>query len=106
MDKEYTVIEIADMVGVCLATVRSWIHNGKLKATKTSNYDGFRVKESDLDEFLRAHPKYKIIGGPARRRRINDEQKEKLTNDFFEKWNDTLVAFQNLKRFYEKELSR
>lgn len=106
MDKEYTVNEIADMVGVCLATVRAWIHNGKLKATKTSNYDGYRVKESDLDEFLRIHPKYKIVGGPARRRRINEEQRRELTDDFYKKWNDVLEAFLELKKYYENELSR
>lgn len=106
METEYTVYEVAGMVGVCLATVRSWIHSGKLQATKNSNYDGYRIMESDLDEFLRKHPKYKIAGGPAKRRRVNEEQRKELTDEFFKRWNDVLAAFIELKNFYEKELSR
>jgi excisionase family DNA binding protein len=50
--------EVGDRIGVSVYTVRRWIHEGRLQALKPGKE--YRVRESDLEEFLRArevHPK-------------------------------------------------
>ena len=46
------VHDIADELGVDVQTVRRWIHSGKLRAFKPGKE--YRVREADLEEFLRA----------------------------------------------------
>jgi len=46
------VQEVADELGVDVQTVRRWIHAGKLRAFKPGKE--YRVRETDLEEFLRA----------------------------------------------------
>jgi len=53
-NKDYLLSgEVAKMLGVSPATVRSWISKGWLKATKLSRHTrSYRIFRSDLDEFL------------------------------------------------------
>jgi excisionase family DNA binding protein len=44
--------EVGDRIGVSVYTVRRWIHEGRLQALKPGKE--YRVRESDLEEFLRA----------------------------------------------------
>jgi excisionase family DNA binding protein len=48
--KLYTVKEIAKLFGVKESSVRRWIHNGKLQATKLGN---LRISEEELNKFVR-----------------------------------------------------
>ncbi len=47
--------DVAEMLDVSQATVRSWISKGWLKAFKLSDYTrSYRIERQDLDEFLNA----------------------------------------------------
>lgn len=50
-DKMLTVDEVADQLRVHPRTVRQWIAKGELIAFDTGR--GFRIKPSDLEEFIR-----------------------------------------------------
>jgi len=50
-DKMLTVDEVADQLRVHPRTVRQWIAKGELIAFDTGR--GYRIKQSDLDEFIR-----------------------------------------------------
>jgi excisionase family DNA binding protein len=49
----YTLQEIADRLKVHYRTVYRWVHAGKLQAYKFGQ--DWRVKESDLKEFIERH---------------------------------------------------
>jgi predicted site-specific integrase-resolvase len=50
------------MLKVDEETVRRWVRNGKLKGElNRSKKGGFKIKASDLDEFIQNHPKYQIV---------------------------------------------
>ena len=59
--KTYTVNQISDMLQTNPETVRRWIRDGKLKASKDSNKTGNVVSEDNLNEFLAKTPKYSGI---------------------------------------------
>jgi len=69
---------IADELGVDVQTVRRWIHEGKLPAIKPGKE--FRVRESDLEEFLestRVEPEGKAPGrSPHEPPSLNDGLEE------------------------------
>lgn len=49
----YTIEESAQSLGVCQATVRSWIRSGRLKACRTANGSGaWLVRVTDLEAAL------------------------------------------------------
>ena len=48
-----TTHEIAELVKVSEATVRTWIHDGELRAVRFGR--DFRVAVKDLEAFLNAH---------------------------------------------------
>lgn len=52
-DQYQTVKEIADRLKVSEATVRGWIKHGDLRAIDIGK--GWRIADSDLAAFLRAH---------------------------------------------------
>lgn len=60
MDKFYSVKQIACLLNVGTETVRRWIRDGEMQGCKDSKKGGFRVSQSNLDTFIRLHPKYKI----------------------------------------------
>jgi excisionase family DNA binding protein len=53
-DRYLTVIEIADLLAVAPKTVRRWLREGELVGILLGRKAGYRVKQSDLDAFLRA----------------------------------------------------
>lgn len=61
--KEYSVKDIADLLGTNQETVRRWIRSGKLKAVDDSGKKGENkvVLDSALNAFLRTTPKYATI---------------------------------------------
>lgn len=48
-----TIHEVADLLKVSEATVRSWIHSGTLRAVRLSRE--FRIAVKDLEAFVNAH---------------------------------------------------
>lgn len=48
---KYTVEEVAKKLDRNPETIRRWIRNGKLKATKHSRKKGFTISEDELDTF-------------------------------------------------------
>lgn len=61
--KEYSVKDIADLLGTNQETVRRWIRSGKLKAVDNSGKKGENkvVLDSALDAFLKETPKYAAV---------------------------------------------
>ncbi|WP_299619613.1 helix-turn-helix domain-containing protein [Pelagibius sp.] len=49
----FTTHEIAELLKVSEATVRSWIHEGELRAVRFGRE--FRVAAKDLEAFVNAH---------------------------------------------------
>lgn len=55
---EFTVKQVADMFCVNPETVRRWIRQGYLAATKHSRKDGNVITKQAIDIFCRKHPQY------------------------------------------------
>ena len=51
-EKYLTCKEIAESTGFKIRAVWNWIREGKLKAVNLPCRDRYRVKESDLEEFM------------------------------------------------------
>lgn len=49
----YTTHEIAELLKISEATIRSWIHEGELRAVRFGRE--FRVAAKDLEAFVNAH---------------------------------------------------
>lgn len=49
----YTTHEIAELLKISEATIRSWIHEGELRAVRFGRE--FRVAAKDLEAFVTAH---------------------------------------------------
>lgn len=58
-----TVREVADIVKVWPETVRSWLHEGKLKGSKLPGGE-WRIKGSDLEEMFHIPPSLKGFYAP------------------------------------------
>lgn len=56
--KEYTVKEVAELLDTNEETVRRWIRQDKLNATRQVGRGGNKVSEKDLEEFLKKSVKY------------------------------------------------
>lgn len=56
--KNYSVKEIADLLGTNPETVRRWIREKKLTASQDSRKTGNTVSEVELQKFLKANSKY------------------------------------------------
>ena len=56
--KEYTVKEVAELLDTNEETVRRWIRQDKLNATRQVGRGGNKVSEKDLEEFLKKSAKY------------------------------------------------
>ncbi|MBR3585464.1 MAG: helix-turn-helix domain-containing protein [Oscillospiraceae bacterium] len=57
----WTTEELADILDVTASAVRGWIQKKWLRAVKTCNWEGNRIRESSLLDFLDDHPKYRQI---------------------------------------------
>lgn len=53
--------ELADILEVTASAIRTWIQKKQLRAVKTCNKEGNRIRESSLLDFLDDHPKYRQI---------------------------------------------
>lgn len=51
----YTTKKIAELFMVTGETVRNWINTGKLKGTKVSGKNQFRVERAELIRFAKSH---------------------------------------------------
>lgn len=51
-DELLTVAQIAEQVQVTPETVRRWINNGQLRGHAVTRRTGYRVRRTDLNEFL------------------------------------------------------
>ncbi len=51
--KLLTVQEVADRLGVHPDTIRQWIRNGELGAIDLGGRAGYRIREQDLERFIR-----------------------------------------------------
>ena len=49
----FTIHEIAELLKVSEATVRSWVHDGELRAARFGR--DFRIASQDLEAFVEAH---------------------------------------------------
>ncbi len=58
MDKLLTIREVAEILRVSERSVNRYIESGKLKASKIGQW---RIKQSDLDEFLKENLNIKEI---------------------------------------------
>lgn len=56
--RNYTIVEVAEMLNVTPEQVRRWIRSGKLIATIVSKKSGYVISEHDLFMFVRIIPKY------------------------------------------------
>lgn len=56
--KNYSVKEIADLLGTNPETVRRWIRDKKLTASQGSRKEGNTVSEAELQKFLKTNAKY------------------------------------------------
>lgn len=63
--KEYTVIEISNMLKIKPTTVRQWIRDGNLKAVQNSKKEGNKISEEELRKFLAENNKYATIAKDA-----------------------------------------
>lgn len=56
MEKYYSTEDVAEILGFKEKTVREWLRTGKLKGKKVGRL--WRVKESDLEEFVNNTEEY------------------------------------------------
>nr|PZN07803.1 MAG: DNA-binding protein [Caldicoprobacter oshimai] len=56
MEKYYSTEDVAEILGFKEKTVREWLRTGKLKGKKVGRL--WRVKESDLEEFINNTEEY------------------------------------------------
>ncbi len=53
-ERWYTVADLVEQLQVHEETVRKWIRDGDLRAYALSRKSGYRIRETDLREFLEA----------------------------------------------------
>ena len=56
MEKTYTTKEVADLLNVSEATIRSRIRENKIAYSGGKRRNGFKIKESDLLEYAKEYP--------------------------------------------------
>lgn len=104
MDNYFNTKQISQMTGVGEEQVRRWIRTGELKGSRDSKKHGHRVLESDLNDFLADHPKYRMraLGADVNLGYI-ESPKRKIEKELIEKELDkTVKAIDELKKELEK----
>lgn len=48
MEKGYNLMQVANLLGIKVRTVRQWIHDGKIKANKIEGSPRWIVMESEV----------------------------------------------------------
>ena len=56
MDKMYNTFETAKLLGMKVRTIRAWIHDGKIKATKYADGGQWYVSESEIKRIAKGEP--------------------------------------------------
>ena len=51
-ERLHTIREVADGLRVHVETVRRWIRDGRLPATKLGDRSGYRIADADLRRFM------------------------------------------------------
>ena len=64
----YSPDEVAELLGLHVRTIRRFIREDRLKATRVGKQ--YRIAESDLKKLIGAHPEKEPDGSQTRRRRI------------------------------------
>lgn len=59
MEKYYSTEDVAEILGFKEKTVREWLRTGKLKGKKVGRV--WRIKESDLEEFINNTENYLAV---------------------------------------------
>ena len=72
MNETYSVKQISKMLNVSEEQVKRWIRNGSLVGELESKKQGYRVKRSDLEDFIWRHPKYKLLIPQTSNERTSD----------------------------------
>lgn len=49
MEKAYNVVQASELLGIKTRTVRSWIHNGTIKAQKLTGTRRWIILESEIE---------------------------------------------------------
>ena len=49
MEKVYNVVQASELLGIKTRTVRSWIHNGTIKARKLTGTRRWIIDESEIE---------------------------------------------------------
>lgn len=61
MEKRYDLIQTSEFLGIKVRTVREWIRNGKLKATKLHGGRKWTVTESEIRRLQEGDQKHENI---------------------------------------------
>lgn len=48
MERGYNLIQVSELLGIKVRTVREWVHNGKLNANKIPGTNRWIVLESEI----------------------------------------------------------
>ena len=48
MERGYNLIQVSELLGIKVRTVREWVHNGKLNANKIPGSNRWIVLESEI----------------------------------------------------------
>ena len=48
MEQGYTLLEVADLLGLKVRTIRQWVHDGKIRAVKPKGAKQWIVFESEI----------------------------------------------------------
>lgn len=96
MAKYYSVSQIADLFDVCTETVRKWINDGKLRASKEDQLNfgkpryKFYASAKQLDEFIKKNPRYDYV-----REKLHPEDPQKETRRT--EINECFAELKNMK---------
>lgn len=61
--KWITTKEIAKRLDIHVETVRRWLRTGALRGVHVGGQSGYRIRERDLEEFLRSRENSKNLEG-------------------------------------------
>ena len=53
MERNYTIKETANILGIKVRTCREWIKTGKINATKYSGSNMWRISENEINRVLK-----------------------------------------------------
>lgn len=54
MEKNYSLVSVANMLGIKVRTARQWVHDGKIKAMKYPHCNLWFVSQEELNRIMGA----------------------------------------------------